>query len=61
MPVVQADPVGHVRPHDPQLLGSVARFTHVPPHTTSPAAQVAAQDPARHGWLTGHARPHAPQ
>ena len=64
MPATQLDPLGHVRPHPPQLLGSVCSpEEHVmPPEADGAVVWPAAQEqlpltqvPAPHEW------PHAPQ
>jgi len=41
-PLVQVSPLAHALPQAPQLLGSVASFTHVLLHNTCPAGQAPA-------------------
>jgi hypothetical protein len=48
-------------PQPPQLLGSVAVATQLPPQVESPAPQVAVHMPAEQTWPAAHALPHAPQ
>ena len=47
--------------HAPQLSGSVAVFTHFPPHDTRPGGQVATQLPLAHFFPGPHAVPQEPQ
>lgn len=48
-------------PQVPQLVGSVARLTHAPPHTSGLALGHAVQTPLTHAAPVRHVVPHAPQ
>jgi len=52
-------PEGQTLPHAPQLAGSLARDTQVPPQLTCPVGH--AHWPATHVVPPAHALPHAPQ
>src|SRR5512144_1463476 len=58
-PWLQACPVPHLRPHAPQLLGSVATAVQMPPHTPCPTGQTHA--PATQTFPPEQAAPHEPQ
>ena len=59
VPATQVSPAWHEWPHAPQLLGSVAVFTHEAPHIVSPAGHT--QVLLTQVWPGAHTVPQLPQ
>jgi hypothetical protein len=59
--LTQTVPAAHTWPHVPQLLTSVAVFTHVPLHAVWLAGHEVTQTPLVHVVPVVQTTPHAPQ